>query len=68
MACLSDPQVARVLTVGRSTAGNTHPKLRETTHADFCDFSAIAEPDFRRIGLELLKNCFCGSSRRQDTA
>jgi nucleoside-diphosphate-sugar epimerase len=39
--CLLDPDVTQVLTVGRSTTGHQHPKLREIVHADFLDFSAI---------------------------
>ena len=39
--CLLDPRVERVLSVGRSTTGQQHPKLRELVHADFLDFSAI---------------------------
>jgi len=39
--CLRDPDVAEVLTVGRSATGQQHPKLRELVHKDFLDFSAI---------------------------
>ena len=39
--CLRDPDVAEVLTVGRSATGKQHPKLRELVHKDFLDFSAI---------------------------
>ena len=39
--CLRDSDVTQVLTVGRSATGRQNPKLREITHPDFFDFSAI---------------------------
>ena len=39
--CLLDPEVGRVLTVGRSGSGMADPKLREIVHADLFDLSAI---------------------------
>ena len=39
--CLLDPEVERVLSVVRSTTGQTHAKLREVVHRDFIDFSGI---------------------------
>ncbi|MDP3075183.1 hypothetical protein [Bradyrhizobium sp.] len=39
--CLIDPHVTSVLSVGRSPAGQQHPKLREIVHCDFRDFTAI---------------------------
>jgi uncharacterized protein YbjT (DUF2867 family) len=39
--CLLDPDVGRVLAVGRSAAGQAHAKLRELMHDNFVDFSAI---------------------------
>lgn len=39
--CLRAPDVERVLVVGRSETGAKHDKLRELTHKDFTDFSAI---------------------------
>ena len=39
--CLLDTQVTQVLAVGRSLAGQSHPKLREILHQDFHDYSAI---------------------------
>ena len=39
--CLLDPDVERVLVVGRSPTGQQHAKLREILHDDFFDFSAI---------------------------
>ncbi|WP_333767049.1 NAD-dependent epimerase/dehydratase family protein [Streptomyces sp. IBSBF 2435] len=41
-ACLLDDEVTEVVTVGRGPLGTAHPKLREVTHADFTDLSAIA--------------------------
>jgi len=40
--CLLDGDVDAVLSVGRSTTGQTHAKLREITHADFTDLTSIA--------------------------
>ncbi|WP_430788467.1 NAD-dependent epimerase/dehydratase family protein [Actinoplanes sp. G11-F43] len=42
-ACLRDDTVTEVLVVGRSPTGRTHPKLREIQHADFTDFTGIAD-------------------------
>src|SRR5580700_1791549 len=39
--CLLDPAVESVLSIGRSTTGERHPKLRELAHRDFLDFSPI---------------------------
>ena len=39
--CLLDPEVREVLSIGRSAAGQQHPKLHELIHADFLDYSAI---------------------------
>ena len=39
--CLLDPDVERVLAVGRSPTGQQHAKLREIVHHDFSDYSAI---------------------------
>lgn len=36
--CLLDPGVEAVLSVGRSPAGQSHPKLREIVHKDLTDF------------------------------
>jgi uncharacterized protein YbjT (DUF2867 family) len=39
--CLLDPDVNRVLAIGRSATGQQHDKLRELVHTDFSDFSAV---------------------------
>ena len=39
--CLLDPDVQRVVTVGRAPTGQQHPKLQEIVHADLFDLSAI---------------------------
>jgi len=39
--CLVDPDVTRVLAVGRSATGQSHPRLVELIHNDFTDYSAI---------------------------
>src|SRR5262245_27927096 len=40
--CLLDPEVEKVLSIARRNTGEQHPKLREVVHADFTDYSAIA--------------------------
>ncbi len=42
--CLLDPDVHRVLSVGRSATGQQHPKLREIVRDNLFDFTDIA-PD-----------------------
>ncbi|RQO39850.1 epimerase [Variovorax sp. KBW07] len=44
--CLLAPDVERVVTVGRSATGNTHPKLYEVIHKDMYDYTAI-EPELK---------------------
>jgi uncharacterized protein YbjT (DUF2867 family) len=44
--CLLAPDVERVVTVGRSVTGNTHPKLYEVVHKDMYDYTAI-EPELK---------------------
>jgi uncharacterized protein YbjT (DUF2867 family) len=39
--CLLAPEVEAVLSVGRSSTGKTHAKLREVRHVDFMNFSAV---------------------------
>jgi uncharacterized protein YbjT (DUF2867 family) len=39
--CLLDPDVASVLTIGRTPTGKQHGKLQEIVHADLLDLSAI---------------------------
>jgi uncharacterized protein YbjT (DUF2867 family) len=39
--CLLDPEVHRVLSVGRTGTGRQHPKLREIIRADLFDFTEI---------------------------
>jgi uncharacterized protein YbjT (DUF2867 family) len=38
---LLDPDVLRVVTIGRSATGQQHPKLEEIVHRDLHDYSAI---------------------------
>ena len=42
--CLLDPEVHRVLSIGRTATGQQHPKLREIVRDDLYDFSDI-EPE-----------------------
>jgi uncharacterized protein YbjT (DUF2867 family) len=39
--CLLDPDVELVQTVGRTSAGVQHPKLRESVHADLFQYQSI---------------------------
>ncbi|MDD9265805.1 NAD-dependent epimerase/dehydratase family protein [Paenibacillus sp. GCM10023248] len=39
--CLLEPQVNRVLTVGRSSTRQVHPKLHELVHANLLDLTAL---------------------------
>src|SRR5262245_48030817 len=39
--CLLDPDVERVVAIGRAATGREQPKLREIIHDDFTNFSAI---------------------------
>ena len=39
--CLLDPEVGRVLTVGRNATGQQHPKLRELVVPNLFDYSAV---------------------------
>jgi uncharacterized protein YbjT (DUF2867 family) len=57
--CLADPEVTRVLTVGRTLCGQRHPKLREIVHADLLDYSAI-ERDL--VGFDACFFCLGKSS------
>ena len=41
--CLLDPEVEKVLAVGRRATAQRHDKLREIVHKDFLDFSAIED-------------------------
>ena len=41
--CLRDPQVERLLVIGRRSIGNQNEKIREIVHRDFLDFSSVAD-------------------------
>lgn len=40
--CLLDGDVAQVISIARAPIGQTHAKLREISHRDFSDFTALA--------------------------
>lgn len=46
--CLLDPDVTLVKTIGRSSTGQRHPKLREIVHSDLFDYTTI-EDELRDI-------------------
>jgi len=41
--CLLDPYVESILSIVRTSTGQSHEKLRELVHKDFYDFSSIEE-------------------------
>jgi len=41
--CLLDPGVESVVSIGRATTGQHHPKLHEIVHGNFLDFSGIED-------------------------
>jgi uncharacterized protein YbjT (DUF2867 family) len=41
--CLRDPDVERVLAVGRSATGQRHEKLAELVHSNLLDFSSVED-------------------------
>jgi uncharacterized protein YbjT (DUF2867 family) len=41
--CLKDPDVTKVLVVGRRSTGTQHPKLREVIHSNLFDFEPIKD-------------------------
>lgn len=41
LECLDHNEISEVLTIGRSSAGIKHPKLKELKHNDFTDFSTV---------------------------
>jgi len=41
--CLDDPDVSMVTVVGRLSTGVKHAKLREVLHANFMDYTAVAD-------------------------
>lgn len=41
--CLFDPEIHRVLTIGRSATGQHHEKLRETIHGDLANLTAVED-------------------------
>ena len=45
--CLRDHSVESILVVGRSSAGLTHPKLREVIQGDLFDFTAVTDGELR---------------------
>lgn len=43
LECLDDPGIESVLSIGRRSAGLSHPKLRELLHQDFLDYGAVED-------------------------
>ena len=64
--CLLDPDIKRVVTVGRNAVGNTHPKLRNVVAKDLFDLSAV-EQELTNVGLLYLVDPETGRQLRVDT-
>ncbi len=43
LTALQDPEITRVIVLGRHACGHTHPKLTEILHPDLMDVSPIAD-------------------------
>jgi nucleoside-diphosphate-sugar epimerase len=43
LECLDDSRVEEVLLINRNSLGMSHPKIKELTHKDFSDFTAIQD-------------------------
>lgn len=43
LECLDHPEIEKVLTIGRSSLGMTHPKLEELIHDDFLNYDKIKD-------------------------
>jgi uncharacterized protein YbjT (DUF2867 family) len=41
--CLADPEVRRVVAIGRTVTGRRHPKLREIAHENLFDYSSVED-------------------------
>ena len=59
LECLADPDVSRVLTVGRRATDVQHAKLEQIVHDDFADYSGIGE---RLTGFDACFYCLGVSS------
>ena len=42
LECLDHKEITEVLSIGRSSVGLTHPKLKELAHKDFSEFDSVA--------------------------
>lgn len=57
--CLLDPAVTRVVAIGRTPTGVSHPKLTDLVHADMFDYAGIKD---RLTGFEACFFCLGVSS------
>ena len=62
-ACLLDPLVQKILVIGRTPAGRSHPKLRELIRGDLGDYAGL-EPDLQ--GYDACFYCLGVSSSGMD--
>jgi uncharacterized protein YbjT (DUF2867 family) len=63
--CLLDPDVQQVQTIGRTSSGTQHAKLREIVHADLHDYSSIEDA---MTGFDACFFCLGISSAGMDEA
>lgn len=63
--CLLDSDVREIVSIVRTPTGVTSPKLREIVHADFCDFTAIAN---RLTGVDACFFCLGATSAGKSEA
>jgi uncharacterized protein YbjT (DUF2867 family) len=62
-ACLLDPLVQKILVIGRTPTGQSHPKLRELIRDDLSDYTGL-EPDL--AGYDACFYCLGVSSSGMD--
>jgi uncharacterized protein YbjT (DUF2867 family) len=64
--CLADPGVEQVISIVRTAGHSGHAKLTEITHADFLDFTKIADSAFS--GIDAAFYCLGASSNGMSEA
>jgi uncharacterized protein YbjT (DUF2867 family) len=63
--CLADPEISRVVTIGRTVIGRPHRKLREIAHENLLDYSGM---DGELSGFDACFFCLGVSSARMTEA
>ncbi len=65
LECLEHPEIAEVLSIGRSKLDLTHPKLKQLVHADFSEFNSIMD---QLVGYDACYHCMGVSAARLSEA